>query len=182
MDVIINRFNNIRDQFKAKRKSDLLDLTHSNFDKEYVSFNISISQLDTELQQFIDDNFSKSKSIEQSINLLKKFENTIKRDALKHNLTSKYNTILTNYASQLEVIQRVFNDQKSDPPIVRNMPENSGKIIWSKHLYQKIAGPITKFPQNVIHSSQIKKYYGNYNTLGKMLTINEMWYYDLWVK
>jgi hypothetical protein len=33
------------------------------------------------------------------------------------------------------------------------MPENAGKIIWSKHLYQKIAGPITKFPQNVIHSS-----------------------------
>ena len=29
---------------------------------------------------------------------------------------------------------------------------------------------------------EIKKYYGNYNTLGKMLTINEMWYYDLWVK
>lgn len=73
MDVIIGKFNNIRDQFKAKRKADLLDLTHSNFDKEYVSFNISISQLDTELQQFIDDNFSKSKSIEQSINLLKKF-------------------------------------------------------------------------------------------------------------
>jgi hypothetical protein len=63
MDVIISKFNNIRDQFKAKRKSDLLDLTHSNFDKEYVSFNLSISQLDTELQQFIDDNFSKSKSI-----------------------------------------------------------------------------------------------------------------------
>jgi dynein heavy chain len=62
------------------------------------------------------------------------------------------------------------------------MPDNAGKIIWSKHLYQKIAGPITKFPQNVIHSSEIKKYYGNYNTLGKMLTINEMWYYDLWVK
>jgi dynein heavy chain len=47
MDIIIGKFNSIRDQFKAKRKNDLLDLTHSNFDKEYVSFNISISQLDT---------------------------------------------------------------------------------------------------------------------------------------
>lgn len=122
MDVIINKFNTIRDQFKQKRKADLLDLSNSTFDKEYVSFNISISQLDTELQQFIDNNFSKSKSIEHSINLLKKFESTIKREALKHNLISKYNTILTNYASQLEAIQRIFNDQKSDPPIVRNMP------------------------------------------------------------
>jgi hypothetical protein len=73
MDVIINKFNAIRDQFKQKRKADLLDLSNSTFDKEYVSFNISISQLDTELQQFIDNNFSKSKSIEHSINLLKKF-------------------------------------------------------------------------------------------------------------
>jgi len=47
MDVIINKFNTIRDNFKQKRKTDLLDLTNSNFDKEYVSFNISISQLDT---------------------------------------------------------------------------------------------------------------------------------------
>ena len=59
MDVIINKFNAIRDQFKQKRKADLLDLSNSTFDKEYVSFNISISQLDTELQQFIDNNFSK---------------------------------------------------------------------------------------------------------------------------
>lgn len=73
MDIIINKFNAIRDQFKQKRKADLLDLSNSTFDKEYVSFNISISQLDTELQQFIDNNFSKSKSIEHSINLLKKF-------------------------------------------------------------------------------------------------------------
>lgn len=73
MDIIINKFNEIRDKFKQKRKADLLDLSNSTFDKEYVSFNISISQLDTELQAFIDDNFSKSKSIEHSINLLKKF-------------------------------------------------------------------------------------------------------------
>jgi hypothetical protein len=47
MDVIINKFNTIRDNFKQKRKADLLDLINSTFDKEYVSFNISISQLDT---------------------------------------------------------------------------------------------------------------------------------------
>lgn len=151
------------------------------FDKDYVSFNISISQLDTELQAFINTNFEKSKSIEHSLKLLKKFEATIKRDALKHNLTSKYNTILHSYATELDAIQHVFNDHRTDPPMVRNMPEIAGKIIWSKHLFQKITGPIHMFPQNVINSTEIKKYYGNYNTLGKQLTINEMWYYNLWV-
>ena len=43
------------------------------------------------------------------------------------------------------------------------------------------------FPENVINSNEIKRYifknflilryYGSYNTLGKQLTIYEMWYY-----
>jgi len=37
------------------------------------------------------------------------------------------------------------------------------------------------FPQNVINSNEIKKYYGTYNSVGKQLTIYEMWYYQNWV-
>lgn len=33
MDVIINKFNTIRDNFKQKRKADLLDLTNNTFDR-----------------------------------------------------------------------------------------------------------------------------------------------------
>lgn len=36
------------------------------------------------------------------------------------------------------------------------------------------------FPENVIKGEEIKKYYGSYNTLGKQLTIYEMWYYQNW--
>ena len=122
MDVLIAKFNNILNDFKKKRTTDLLDLRVGQFDKDYVCFNIAISQLDNELQAFIDANFAKSKSIEHSLKLLKKFESTIKRDALKHNLTSKYNTILHNYATELDAIQRVFNDHRTDPYMVRNMP------------------------------------------------------------
>jgi len=61
------------------------------------------------------------------------------------------------------------------------MPSDAGKIIWSRHLFQKITGPITLFPDNVLHSSDIKRYYTSYNTLGKQLTIYEMWYFQNWV-
>jgi dynein heavy chain len=47
------------------------------------------------------------------------------------------------------------------------MPPEAGKIIWSRHLFQKITGPINMFPENVIKGDEIKKYYGSYNTLGK---------------
>jgi dynein heavy chain len=100
------------------------------------------------------------RNIEYSLKLLRKFENTVKRDSLKHNLASKYNAILHNYATELDNIQRVFQDQKSNPPIVRNMPSDAGKIIWARHLFQKITGPINTFPENVINSSEIRRYYG----------------------
>ena len=47
MDVLIGKFEVILNEFKKKRSKDLLDLRNTQFDKDYVSFNISISQLDT---------------------------------------------------------------------------------------------------------------------------------------
>jgi len=42
--------------------------------------------LDSELQNFIDTNFDRFKNIEYSLKLLHKFDMTLKRDTLKHNL------------------------------------------------------------------------------------------------
>ena len=50
------------------------------------------------------------KKIEYSLKLLHKFESTLKRDSLKHKLTTKYNAILNNYATELDGIQRIFTD------------------------------------------------------------------------
>lgn len=176
MDKLTKKFDDIIKTFKNK-KHELLDTTQNKFDRDYVEFTVDISKLDVELQNFIDNNFTRFRNIEYSLKLLRKFESTIKRDSLKHNLTSKYNAILQNYATELDSIQRQFQDQKQSPPIVRNMPPEAGKIIWARHLFQKITSPINMFPENVINSTEIKKYYAVYNTLGKQLTIYEMWYY-----
>lgn len=46
MGALITKFNEILHDFKKKRTSDLLDLRVGQFDKDYVCFNIAISQLD----------------------------------------------------------------------------------------------------------------------------------------
>lgn len=83
--------------------------------------------------------------------------------------------------TELDKIQRIFTEKKGQPSIVRNIPPEAGKIIWARHLFLKITGPIGLFPENVLNSQEIKKHYGAYNTLGKQLTIYEMWYYQNWV-
>jgi len=57
----------------------LLDINNNKFDRDWVEFNVEISHLDQELQNFIDTNFTRFRNIEYSLKLLKKFENTIKR-------------------------------------------------------------------------------------------------------
>jgi dynein heavy chain len=109
MEKLTNKFNNHIDEFK-KKGHELLDYQSNKFDRDYVEFNVEISHLDVELQNFIDSNFNRFRNIEYSLKLLHKFENTLKRDSLKHNLTSKYNAILHNYATELDNIQRVFTD------------------------------------------------------------------------
>lgn len=103
MDKLTNKFDGIIESFK-KNRHDLLDTSQNKFDRDWVEFNVEISKLDVELQNFIDNNFTRFRNIEYSLKLLRKFESTIKRDSLKHNLTAKYNAILHNYATELDSI------------------------------------------------------------------------------
>lgn len=114
MDTLTAKFNDIIEQFK-KNKHDLLDTNNITFDRDWVEFNVQISKLDQELQAFIDSNFSRFSDIEYSLKLLKKFEATIRRDPLKHNLKQKYSSILHNYATELDTISRVFKDARDNP-------------------------------------------------------------------
>ena len=66
------------DDFKNKNHN-LLKFELTKFDKDYVEFNVEISKLDHELQEFIDNNFTKFRNIEYSLKLLTKFENILKR-------------------------------------------------------------------------------------------------------
>lgn len=71
---------------------------------------------------------------------------------MRHSLTAKYNVILLNYVTELDKISRIFTEKKASPSIVRNIPPEAGKIIWAKHLFNKITGPIGLFPENVLNS------------------------------
>jgi len=69
MEKLTGEFQNHIDKFK-KLRHDLLDINNSKFDRDWVEFNVEISHLDQELQNFIDDNFTRYRNIEYSLKLL----------------------------------------------------------------------------------------------------------------
>ena len=90
MEDLIEQFHSIVKDFRQKRH-DLLDYHNNKFDRDYVEFNVKISDLEGSLQHFINKSFENITSIENSLNLLHKFQSILQRETLKSDLDSKLN-------------------------------------------------------------------------------------------
>jgi hypothetical protein len=66
----------------------------------------------------------------------------LQRESLKSDLDSKLNIIFQNYGQELEQVQQMYERDKHDPPIPRNLPPVAGNITWSRHLLKRIEEPM----------------------------------------
>ena len=141
---LIAAFNDVVKNFRAKGH-DLLDFHVNKFDRDYVDFNIKMNELEISLQQYINRSFENIGSIEQSLTLLKNYQNILHRENLRSDLDSKLSVIFNNYGQELAEIETIYERHKHNPPIARNMPPVAGNITWARHLLRKIEDPMNKF-------------------------------------
>jgi dynein heavy chain, axonemal len=77
-----------------------------------------------------------------------RFQGILQRESLKSDLDSKLNIIFQNYGMELEQVQALYERQKHDPPVPRNLPPVAGNITWSRHLLKRIEEPMKHFESN----------------------------------
>lgn len=185
MEKLIDDFHAIVHAFRLKRH-DLLEyqFNNNNFDVSYVVFNSDITELEGNLQTFINTSFENITSIEHSLQLLHKFQFILQRESLKSDLDSKLNIIFQNYGKELEVVLQLYEREKHDPPIPRNLPPVAGNITWSRHLLKRIEEPMKQFEsnQNVLAGKDAKKIIKLYNKVAKTLVAFEYLWYQAWKK
>lgn len=104
IEPILKKFDHTVNGFKKKNHK-LLDYNQNLFDRDFVEFNVDVSQVETELQQYIEDQFQQTKNIEKALKLLRKFKSILHRENLKSGLNSKYTSVFANYESELQSIQ-----------------------------------------------------------------------------
>lgn len=123
LENMIKSLLNIIDDVKRK-PYDLLDFVRTQFDRDFLEFNVNIHDLETHLQGFVDKSFENiaTTGTEHALSLLAQFQTILQRDMLKQNLESKYLVIFQNYALDLEVVQKLYEKHKFEPPIPRNAP------------------------------------------------------------
>ena len=182
MEPLVEEFSAIKGDFRAKNHS-LLDYTNNTFDRDYVEFNVRISNLEEGMQEFVDRSFENISSIRHSLDLLHRFQSILQSESLKSKLDSKLSLIFINYGHELERTQQLYERLKEDPPMPRNMPPVAGNITWSRHLLKRIEEPMKQFEenQNVLTGKEAKRIIKMYNKIARTLVAFEFTWYKHWV-
>lgn len=180
---LVGNFQYIVDDFKVKRH-DLLEFLNNRFDRDYVEFNVRVSELEGALQEFINQSFQNIASIDTSLKLLSKFQSILQNGSLKTDLESKFSVISHNYGQELEVLKELYEKNRGSPQFVRNMPPVAGNIMWSRQLLHRIMEPMRRFhrePLVIAGGKEVKRITKMYNKMAKTLVEFEIVWHQAWM-
>uniref|UniRef100_A0A1I8ID59 Dynein heavy chain 5, axonemal n=1 Tax=Macrostomum lignano TaxID=282301 RepID=A0A1I8ID59_9PLAT len=180
MEMMSAKFNVIVVGMK-KKPYDFLDQRRVDFDNDYEDFKRQILELQGSIQAFMDARFEKLTSSYRALQTLKRFE---RLRIPRLGIEEKYQKILVFYGKELDSAVRIYNKNKDDPPIARDLPPIGGKICWARQLFRRIEEPMVLFktmPQ-LLASPEGKRIVKNYNKLAEVLVAFEMLYHRAWTK
>jgi len=183
MEPLTKEFEDLATMFQARRH-DLLAFTSTDFDRDFVEFNVNIDALEVKLQQFINGSFESIKSIDGALDLLQKFKKVLQRESLRADLDDKVAIIFQSFGNELELVQALYEEDKHNPPKPRNLPPVAGNITWCRHLLQRIESPMRRFEgyPAVFASKDGKRIVKMYNRIARTLVAYEYLWYNAWVE
>uniref|UniRef100_A0A8C4SPC6 Dynein axonemal heavy chain 5 n=1 Tax=Erpetoichthys calabaricus TaxID=27687 RepID=A0A8C4SPC6_ERPCA len=99
-------------------------------------------------------------------------------------IDDKYQKILLNYGRDIEMVSKIYTKHKNEPPIARDLPPISGKILWARQLFRRIQDPMELFQQqpSVLQTAEAKRIIRNYNKVAKVLLEYEVLYHRGWIR
>jgi dynein heavy chain len=89
MEDLIHSFDTLVNEFKLKGH-DLLDFANTVFERDFVEFTMHNSGLENAIQDFMERSLTQMASIDKQLELMRKFQSVLQRDALKEDLEHKY--------------------------------------------------------------------------------------------
>ncbi|XP_047189213.1 dynein axonemal heavy chain 5 isoform X3 [Scophthalmus maximus] len=164
-----------------KKHYSFLDQRRPEFEVDYEEFCKNTSVLHNQLRSFMDSTFDKIQNTERALNVLKTFQRLGIPDL---GIDERYQRILQNYGRDIEMVSRIYVKQKLDPPIGRDLPPVAGRIMWARHLYSRIQGPMDLFQQHpgVLSTPEAKRIIRNFNRVARVLLEFEILYHQNWME
>nr|XP_048699429.1 dynein axonemal heavy chain 8 [Caretta caretta] len=182
IDIMAIKFKNIY-QSVQKKQYDILDPRKTEFDVDFGDFMTKIESLEVQIQTFMNTCFGRILSSQHSVQLLQRFQK-LNMPCLKQEIAHTVGLILQHYVAELEATKKLYQAQKDDPPLARNMPPVAGKILWVRQLFRRISEPINFFYKHsdILTSPEGKAVVRLFNKISYVLVEFEVLYHMAWVK
>jgi dynein heavy chain len=181
LQAICKTFFKATDVLKG-RPYDVLDISVMSFDFDFDNICLVIAELEQQLQEYIDENFKCIESTEQALDLLSNLRALLQRDSLKQYLSAKYINVFTNFLHDLDVVSNLYETLKEDPPMFRDAPPVTGRIVWIRHLLRMIEEPMRKFQHHaaLMISRDAKSIIKKYNQIAQAFVAYEVLWEKAW--
>ncbi|XP_044594901.1 dynein axonemal heavy chain 8 [Cotesia glomerata] len=179
IDVFRENFITCLNKMVAQ-KYNPLDHRKPFFDSDYEQFKISVSETEFKMRVFFFKTVSLAPNIDEALRLVLRFEK-LKFDKQLW-IDRKYLELVTVYQQEVEAIRDRYNEDRSSPPLPRNIPPVAARILWIRQLYRRIEMPMDIFKkrQRVITHERMQKCIKIYNSLVRVFVHYEIIYHKAW--
>ncbi|XP_047349425.1 dynein axonemal heavy chain 8 isoform X3 [Vespa velutina] len=170
----ISFFNRI-----SSKNYDPLDHRKPYFNSDYDEFKNDVAKTEIELRTFFYDTVSVTTNIETALIIVARFQ---KLNLKCLRIDRKYLELTNVYQNEIEEMRDRYNEDRSSPPIPRNIPSIAGRIFWIRQLYRRIEGPMNVFKtrKRVITHEYMQKCIKLYNAIISVFIHYEIIYHKSW--
>ncbi|KAG8146105.1 hypothetical protein E2320_012502 [Naja naja] len=110
-------------------------------------FKLEVVDIEKEAKNFIDESFKTLRSAEAAFDMLLNFKHIRSREAINKQMMMKFNDILAQYCKELEIVNGIFVNNLTSPPLCKNHPPMAGAIYWARSLFYRIKHTIIRFQE-----------------------------------
>lgn len=129
----------------AKVKYDLLDLSESLFEKDFIEGQVAIQDLERRIGTIICQAFDDCPGLYSCFRMIECFSGLLNRTIIKNDFESKNAIMIEMFSKEISDINSIFNKYKEDPPIHQNMAPVTGALSWAKELKDRISTNMERF-------------------------------------
>ncbi|KAG2470484.1 DYH10 protein, partial [Polypterus senegalus] len=145
-------------------------------------FKNEVKEIEAEAINFIDMSFKTLRSAEAAFDMLLKFKHIRSRQAINTQMMKKFNDILAQYMKEVDIINKLFEQNLNNPPLNKNQPPIAGAIAWERTLFHRIKHTIVRFLEmdEMLATDQGKAAKSKYLEVGKRMREYEEKQYEKW--
>ncbi|KAK9298339.1 hypothetical protein QLX08_008257 [Tetragonisca angustula] len=134
IDVFAKKFSSFFQDISSK-DYDPLNHRKPYFDFDYDNYKKNVAETVIELRNFFYKCVSDAPNITEALRVVARFQKL----KFKHlRIDRKYLELITLFQKEIEDVRDRYNEDRSDPPIPRNVPPIAGRILWIRQLFRLI--------------------------------------------